>query len=254
MSFHQSSLTINVSVKQRVVMQAIILAGGLGTRLQSIVPDLPKPMAAVGNEPFLAILLRYMAIQGVREVVFALHHQAQVIRAYFGHQFAGMNIAYSIETTPLGTGGAIQRALPLLSKNAPVFVANGDSLVMLNYQEMLKRHIRSKAPITLATVPMPITTRYSKLTVQKDHITQYAVLGDEHPGIISTGFYIMQPTLFTPYTMPESFSIERDFLAQYTQQLKPGAFEHVEYFIDIGIPADYRRAQTEVPKRLQRAA
>ena len=235
-------------------MQAIILAGGLGTRLQSIVSHVPKPMAMVGDEPFLAALLRYMHMQGVSKVVFALHHQAQVIRAHFGHRFAGLDIDYSIETMPLGTGGAIQKALSMLATNSPVFVANGDSLVMLNYREMLEKHIALGAPLSIASVQMPVTNRYSKLTIHNERITHYDVLGDEQAGAISTGFYVMQPDVFSPFSMPEAFSFERDFLGVHTPALRPAAFEHVEYFIDIGIPADYQRAQAEVPKMLKVAA
>lgn len=235
-------------------MQAIILAGGLGTRLQPIISGVPKPMALVGGEPFLAALLRYMQSQGVRKVVFALSHQAQVIRAHFGHHFVGLDIDYSIETSPLGTGGAIQRALTMLAKDAPVFVANGDSLVMLNYRKILGKHHALGVPVTIAAVQMPVTNRYSKLTIQNERIVQYDVLGDEQAGAISTGFYVMQPELFSAFAMPEAFSFERDFLAKHTPQLRPAAFERVEYFIDIGIPADYQRAQTEVPKMLAMVA
>ncbi len=235
-------------------MQAIILAGGLGTRLQPIISGVPKPMALVGDEPFLAALLRYMHTQGVRKLVFALSHQAQVIRAHFGHHFAGIDIDYSIETSPLGTGGAIQKALSMFAENTPVFVVNGDSLVMLNYRGMLEKHHALGAPITIASVQMPVTNRYSKLTIQNERISQYDVLGDEQAGAISTGFYVMQPDIFSSFSMPEAFSFERDFLAKYTPQLCPVAFEDVEYFIDIGIPADYQRAQTEVPKMLAMVA
>ena len=235
-------------------MQAIILAGGFGTRLQPVVPHVPKPMAPMGEEPFLAALLRYMHAQGVREVVFALHHRAAAIRDYFGHHFAGLEIRYSIETTPLGTGGAIKRALPLLRRDEPVFVTNGDSLVMLNYCDMLAHHNALGAPVSLASVQMPVTNRYSKLTIEDERITHYALLGDAEAGAISAGFYVMQPDVFMPYDMPDAFSIERDFLAVHTRELQPAVFEHVEYFIDIGIPDDYQRAQTEVPERLKVAA
>ncbi|MDX2072759.1 MAG: sugar phosphate nucleotidyltransferase [Alphaproteobacteria bacterium] len=235
-------------------MQAIILAGGFGTRLQPVVPHVPKPMAPVGDEPFLVSLLRYMHTQGVREVVFALHHQAWMIRDYFGERFAGMDIQYSIEGTPLGTGGAIKRALPMLRRHTPTFVANGDSLVMLNYREMLSRHNASGAPITLASVLMPVTHRYSRLTSEGGRITRYELLGDGNPGAISAGFYVVNPDIFVPHALPEVFSIERDFLAVHTPTLRPAMFEHVEYFIDIGIPVDYQRAQLEVHHRLRRAA
>lgn len=234
-------------------MQAIILAGGFGTRLQPVVPHVPKPMAPMGEEPFLATLLRYMQAQGVREVVFALHHQAEAIRDYFGAQFAGLSIRYSIEAAPLGTGGAIKKALGLLKRNEPAFVANGDSLVMLNYRDMLAKHKASGAAMTLASVTMPVTHRYSKLTIEDGRVQHYAHLGDAGAGAISAGFYVIAPDVFEDFSLPEIFSIERDFLALHAPALKPAVFGRVEYFIDIGIPADYHRAQTEVPERLKAA-
>lgn len=235
-------------------MQAIILAGGLGTRLQSVVSHVPKPMAMVGDEPFLAVLLRYMQMQGVREVVFALHHRASTIQEYFGAHFAGIDLSYSVEESPLGTGGAIRKALSFMRQDAPVFVLNGDSLVMLQYREMLRQHLSLGAPVTMASVQMPVTNRYSKLIIENERVVDYALLGDERAGAISAGFYVLEPDVFASYDMPEAFSIERDFFAVHAKQLCPAAFTRVEYFIDIGIPDDYHRAQAEVPFQLKRAA
>lgn len=233
-------------------MQAIILAGGLGTRLRSVVAHVPKPMAQLTHEPFLAVLLRYAYAQGVREVVLCLHHQAHIIRDYFGDCFEGLTLHYAIEETPLGTGGAIRQALPLLDQSKPVLVMNGDSLVMLNYREALNRHQTLQAPMTIASVEMPVTDRYSKLTIENDVITHYAVTGDQDAGAISVGFYVMQPDIFSAYALPAAFSLERDFLASHVSQLRPAYFSRVEYFIDIGVPDDYARAQAEVPVQLEK--
>lgn len=232
-------------------MQAIILAGGFGTRLRSVVGDVPKPMAGISDEPFLAVLLRYAHAQGVRDVVLCLHHQAELIQDYFGARFEGMSIRYSVEEKPLGTGGAVMRALAMVDQAQSVLVMNGDSLVMLNYRQMLEQHQTFLSPITIASVEMPTTERYSRLSTQGQLITSYEVVGDAHAGDISVGFYVMQPNVFDGYGMPEMFSLERDFLAVHTPRLKPTIFTRVEYFIDIGVPADYARAQAELPRKLE---
>ena len=234
-------------------MQAIILAGGFGTRLSAVVPHVPKPMAALSEEPFLATLLRYAYAQGVRHAVLALHHQADMIQDYFGNAFAGIAIRYSMEDKPLGTGGAIKKALAMMQQDKPVLVMNGDSLVVLNYDEMLKRHQQLSAAITLASMAMPTTHRYSKLTIEEGRIAHYAPLGDEAGGDISVGFYVLQPDIFAHYLLPDAFSFERDFLARFTPHLRPACYQDVEYFIDIGVPEDYARAQHEIPRILAAA-
>lgn len=231
-------------------MQAIILAGGLGTRLQSELSGMPKAMANVAGAPFLAWLLEYAAGQGVSEVVLAVGHKAEAIQNYFGLRFAGINIQYSVEKEQLGTGGALAQALTLANPHAPCLVMNGDSLVMLDYAKMLRAHVASDKVITLATRHMPTTERYSKLTLKNDMITNYALLGDANAGEVSVGFYVVNPELFSDYDLPKSFSFERDFLSLQTPQLLPAAYNEVKYFIDIGVPVDYARAQSEIPSRL----
>ena len=229
-------------------MQAIVLAGGFGTRLKSITGDAPKPMAMVAGRPFLCWLFEYMAGQGMRDIVLSLHHQAGVIQSYFGHRYAGINILYSIEAQPLGTGGAIQLALKKLKPNNPVFVLNGDSLVQLNYQEMMATHVKQNRKATLATFEVPDCSRYSQLHVKAGHVYQYDTLGQPSAGLISAGFYVLSPEIFLGHRLGEAFSFERDFLHPYTPAMLPAYYNGVEYFIDIGVPHDYARAQVEIPK------
>ncbi len=251
-------------------MQAIILAGGFGTRLKSMVNNVPKPMAPVNGRPFLAWLLEYMAGQGVREVVLCLHHMPELIQARFGESFHGIKLHYSIEDKPLGTGGAIKQALGILQPSKPVFALNGDSLVQVNYAQMMTEHMASGRKITIATRQVPNCQRYSELTISDGMVEHYELLGDAHAGHISTGFYVISPDLFSDAFLPTAlaepsftglseglgeggFSFERDFLSQHTPELKPTSYDGVEYFIDIGVPADYTRGQTEIPQQLTRA-
>ena len=117
-------------------MQAIILAGGLGTRLRSVVPDLPKPMAPVAGRPFLAWVLDRLVDAGFESAVLAVGYRHEIIRAHFGEDYRGMALRYSVETTPLGTGGAMRLAADHVTA-LPVFVLNGDTYLELDYRAML---------------------------------------------------------------------------------------------------------------------
>jgi len=256
--------SLNTQIK--ITMQAIILAGGFGTRLKSLVQDVPKPMAPMGDRPFLAWLLEYLESQGVDEAVLCLHHMPQRVQTYFGPRFGNIRLRYSIEEQPLGTGGAIRQGLSLLSPRGPVFALNGDSLVQVDYKSMMRRHIASGRKITIATRQVPDCSRYSELTIQGGSITHYETYGGAKPGHISTGFYILSPDIFFGAYLPgagapafpgmaeEAFSFERDFLAPLAPELLPAAYDGVDYFIDIGIPQDYARAQEEIPRRIKIAA
>lgn len=244
-------------------MQAIILAGGFGTRLKSVIGEATKPMALVNGRPFLAWLLDYMAGQGVREVLLCLHHKPEQIVRCFGNHHAGMALRYLVEEEPLGTGGALVNAMRELKPNKPVFALNGDSLVMVNYWRMMRNHIASGRPISIATTRMHDCRRYSQLNIQNDLITRYELYGDQQEGDISVGFYVLSPEVFEGMYSPparnddysgfaeSSFSFERDFLAPNMLELRPAAYGQVDYFIDIGVPEDYARSQKEIATMLQ---
>lgn len=231
-------------------MQAIILAGGFGTRLQSLVHRLPKPMAPVASRPFLSWLLEFLYEEGISEAALCLHHLPQEIRAYFGPRFGAMRLHYYIEHEPLGTGGALREAMRRLDPGAPVLALNGDSLVDVDCRAMMRRHRAQGRRLTLATRRVPDCSRYSQLAFEGDTVTRFDLLGRAAPGDISAGFYVLSPDVFEGFDLPPAFSLERDFLAKHTPQLMPGYYKDVDYFIDIGVPEDYRRAQTEVPQLL----
>lgn len=232
-------------------MQAIILAGGFGTRLKSLLGhELPKPMAPVAGKPFLSWLLEYMAGQGVHEAVLCVHHQARAIISYYGTQYAGIRLHYSREDAPLGTGGAIHKAMRMLNAKRPVLVLNGDSLVELNYRAMLAQHQHSGRTITLATSRVTDCSRYSRLTIENGMVTRYDLLGGTAPGDVSVGLYAVSPELFYGFELPQHFSFEQNFLQPFIEHIAPAAYRGVQYFIDIGVPKDYLRAQAEIPARM----
>jgi D-glycero-alpha-D-manno-heptose 1-phosphate guanylyltransferase len=226
-------------------MEAIVLAGGFGTRLASAIQGIPKVLAPVGNRPFLELLLRRLKQKGMRRAILSVGYLASMIRERFGEQFDEMELAYSVEDEPLGTGGAALRALTLAC-SASVFVLNGDTFVDIDYAAMLSRHIDLGATASLAVAEVADCTRFGRILMQEDRVAGFAEKGQSGPGQISVGAYVMNRDVFAPYNMPTAFSLEKDFFVPHIRQLRPLAFVTSGYFIDIGIPEDLARAQSEL--------
>jgi D-glycero-alpha-D-manno-heptose 1-phosphate guanylyltransferase len=226
-------------------VQAIILAGGRGTRLEAIVPHMPKPMAPIRSRPFLEILLDYLKAEGIREVVLSTGFMAQAISSHFGNQYGPIRIHYSIEPQPLGTGGAIKRALEDVTTD-PVFILNGDTFAKIDYRAMLAAHTEDSSLITLALKQVEDTSRYGKATVEAGHVVSFNEKGSSGPGLINAGVYLLSRSLFDPFDLPEVFSFEKEFLYPKVGDIRPRAFITDDYFIDIGNPEDYQRAQIEL--------
>lgn len=222
------------------MMHAIILAGGLGTRLRTMVPDLPKPMAPIHNKPFLAHLLDYLEAQGIRRVTFSVHYMHEKIQAYFQTQYNHILIDYVVEEELLGTGGAIAYALAAIKPQQPVFVLNGDTFVKLDYRAMFAAGYGHT--LVMALRSMADCSRYGGVVVEEETIVGFQEKGVVGPGLINAGVYLLDPALFSGYLLPKQFSFEQDFLMPHLALLKPRAFLANHYFIDIGIPADYAQA------------
>jgi D-glycero-alpha-D-manno-heptose 1-phosphate guanylyltransferase len=223
-------------------VQAIVLAGGLGTRLRGVVPDLPKPLALVAGRPFLAIVLEQLRAQGFSSAVLSVGYRHQLIRQAFGDRFDGLAIDYAIEDRPLGTGGAIRLAANACSE-ADVFVLNGDSYADLDFADMRARHYEARVPLTVCTVAVPDAARYGRVLVEDSRITGFAEKGAAGPGLINAGIYLMRRDLLEAPDLTEVFSFERDILQARLGELRPIAYQTRGRFIDIGVPDDYARAQ-----------
>ncbi|MBA3660170.1 MAG: NTP transferase domain-containing protein [Gammaproteobacteria bacterium] len=230
-------------------MQAIILAGGFGTRLKTVVSDVPKPMAPIQSKPFLAYLLDYLHAMEFKQIVLSVHHMSEVIQAYFQNNYRGMTITYAFENEPLGTGGAIVHALKSVRQDEPTWVLNGDTFLALDYKAMYQQHRNS--PLTLALQKVQDASRYGNVATHENQIIEFQEKGAVMPGLINAGVYLLHPTLFTAFSLPPIFSFEQDFLQPLITSIKPQAFIVNQYFIDIGIPEDYQRAQTEVPRIIE---
>ena len=229
-------------------MEAIVLAGGLGTRLRSVVSDVPKPMAPVHGRPFLAFVLDQLVDAGFTGVVFAAGYGHEVLRGHFGGEYRGLALAYSIETEPLGTGGAIRLAMDHVG-GREVFVLNGDTYLALDFSAMRAAHDNAGSALTMAVCRAPDAARYGTLELQGDIVQRFVDKGQSGPAWINGGTYILGARLRTRFPSAKAFSFEHDFLAPEASEIRPLAFRSTGPFIDIGTPEDYARAEYLLPSR-----
>lgn len=228
-----------------MIHTAVILAGGFGTRLQSVVSNLPKPMAPVNGEPFLSYQLRYLKHFGVSNVILSVGYLAEKIRDYYQSAFMDMHIRYVVETSPLGTGGGIRLALEQCTENE-VLVLNGDSFFDVDLYRFATLHQQEQAQFSLALRKVEDAGRYGTIRVDHAHriISFLEKNGEEKPGIINGGVYILnRPLFFANSAAGKNFSIEKDFFESHLNSLVMKGYEFDGYFIDIGIPEDYLKAQ-----------
>ncbi len=231
-----------------MITTAIILAGGFGTRLQSVVSDLPKPMAPVNDQPFLNYQLNYLKHYGIKKVILSLGYLPEKIKDYYGNNFNGLEIDYVIEKEPLGTGGGIRLALEKCEEEK-VFILNGDSFFDVNLIEFYNRHLQNNSEISLALRKVSNAERYG--TIEKNNenriISFKEKSGFAKEGIINGGVYILDKKKYTALTPAnKNFSIEKDFFEKQLQAIQIKGFEFEGYFIDIGIPEDYTKAQHDL--------
>ena len=229
-------------------MKAIVLAGGLGTRLRERVPDLPKVMAPIAGRPFLEYVLDRLIAGGVMNVVLSVGFCAEMIIKHVGDRYHGATISYATETEPLGTGGAILNALPKVGRE-PVIICNGDTFLDVDYSELAAWYSVGRADFAMVLRTVDDVTRYGAVLVQGDSVIGFSEKGIRGRGLINTGVYIVDPDVLKTLDLPNKFSFETDVLQRYCGILKPRAFLTDAYFVDIGIPADYDRAQHELIKR-----
>lgn len=228
-------------------MKAIILAGGLGTRLRSAVPNLPKPMAPVAGRPFLTFLVAHLVKQGVSEITLSVGYRQEAISNYFGDKYHDVPLRYVIEEFPLGTGGALSIALQNYTFEEPISVFNGDTFFNLDLPAMYKGYIESGAEVGIALKVVADVSRYGRvvLTNSGSGIHEFAEKGDSTPGLINGGVYLLRPGFFNRFDFPNKFSLEQDCFVANLHEIKFFPYITDGYFIDIGIPEDFERAQSE---------
>ncbi|HET6244840.1 MAG: NTP transferase domain-containing protein [Bacteroidetes bacterium] len=229
-----------------MIKEAIILAGGLGTRLQSVVSDVPKPMAPVNGKPFLEYLVRYLLKFGIQKIIFSVGYKSEAIVEYFGTYFENITIVYAKEEEPLGTGGGLKKAIEKCTTEN-VLILNGDTFLELDLNEFYNFHQLENADISLCLRNMINTSRYGtvKINDQKRVIAFQEKTGENTQGLINGGVYIFRRKKFNAFDLPEKFSLEKDFFEPNLKNLTIIGYTGSGYFIDIGIPEDYQKAQID---------
>ena len=241
-------------------VKAVLLVGGTGTRLRSVLPSKPKALAPIGEKSFLDLIIRQLRSQGIRHLVMCTGYLAEQIEGRFGDgRVWDVSIEYSREEEPLGTAGALRRAHCYL-RNIPEFlVLNGDSFLDINFHDLIAFH-RSHpgAVVTMALVPVEDAGRYGTVNLDaSDRITKFAEKTGSHlPGLVNGGVYVFSQKVWQH--LPEGpASLESDVLPGLCAQgvygqgeYGPGEYgprvygkEQRGMFIDIGTPSDYARAQ-----------
>ena len=226
-------------------MEAIILAGGFGTRLKKLNLDVPKPMVPLGEHPFLFYLLSWLKKNGITRVVLSVGYKWEIIEEYFGTSFSEVELVYSVEDEPLGTGGAIKKALEYCDEEL-VWVMNGDTFFEVDLKNMQDFHIEKDNYFTLAARRVEDTSRYGQLLLDEENrIVGFGEKAEKGPGLINGGIYLFGNVFFMDKPTGDEFSFEKDILEKYVLKEKFGAFVSDSYFIDIGTPEDYKKVQTD---------
>lgn len=231
------------------MMDVIILAGGLGTRLRSVISDIPKCMAPVAGKPFLSYLLTYLSKYNVERVVLSVGYLREAIFEWMeenGKKYP-FEIVYAVEEEPLGTGGGIRLALGQ-AKSSQVAILNGDTFFDVDLDTLLAKHNEAHRPISLALKTMRNFDRYGRvlLQVNNNEIVAFKEKSFCNEGLINGGVYMVNRNTDLFDSLPPKFSFETELLQPQCLKHNLSGFVYDRYFIDIGIPSDYQRAQTEL--------
>ncbi len=228
-----------MSVQQ--IREAIILSGGLGTRLRGVVDDIPKPMAPVAGKPFLEHLLDELSNYGFEHIVLAVGYKHEVIQDYFGNSYKDIKLSYSIEKELLGTGGAILQASNFLHSEE-TFVINGDTFFKVDYAQMEEKAKFLKSDLCIALKPMKNFDRYGSVKLKEKRVIGFKEKQKLSEGLINGGIYWLKKTLLNTYHSEIRFSFETDLMPKELTSKNITGFVSDAYFIDIGIPEDYKMA------------
>lgn len=222
---------------------AIILAGGLGTRLRTVVPDKPKVLATVAGRPFITYLLDQLRRTGIRRVVLSTGHLAEQFADAIGDEYHGLAISYAEESEPLGTGGATKFA-GALADTPHVLVMNGDSYFDADLGEYMAWHGAGGQDASLLLVEVPDASRFGTVELRADgvHVAAFREKQPEQvPGKINAGVYLFRREMLERIPAGKC-SVERDVFPRWLDEFDVRAWVTDGEFIDIGVPDDYQRS------------
>ena len=232
-------------------MKALILAGGFGTRLKSVVSNVPKPMASIEGKPFLEHQIRYLVNQGIKNIVLAVGYKSEIIKNYFGDGMRfDAKIVYSEEDTPLGTGGAIRLAKKYLGDD-PFLVLNGDSFCDVSLDKLRKFHLSKEGTCSMVLSNTKNSQHYGSVTLDGDEIMGFEEKSSLSNPLINSGIYLFSPKIFSYISEGRKISLEQEIFPKLAKAGEISGLIHDGYFIDIGRPKTYCQFKEDFLKRLQ---
>ncbi len=226
---------------------AIILAGGFGTRLRSVVPDLPKPMAPVNGHPFLSFLMDYWIAQGVEKFILSVGYKSEIIQDFYDNEYHKTPVEYSVEDTPLGTGGGLILAMQKLTTEKEVLVLNGDTFFSVDLPSLKWCSESSNADIVIALFKTKSRGRYGSVNIDAEgRIISFTDEDATSKSYCNGGVYLIQRNIFSKFVKTirsDSFiSLEKEiFFNLLVNKANLRGFFTQGIFIDIGVPDDYKR-------------
>ena len=229
-----------------MISEAIILAGGFGTRLKNLVDDVPKSMAPIGRIPFINYIFEQLLSFRIERVVLAVGYKHAGIISFYGNSYKGMQLTYSIENKPLGTGGAILEAAKAISSKF-CYVLNGDTYYNIDLEAFEKSFVKTGGVLSVALKPMVNFDRYGSVTTEGERIVSFNEKKFCHKGLINGGVYILDKGWLKKNAPGKVFSFEKEILEAYVSRDYISCFQSDTYFVDIGIPGDYLRASRDLP-------
>jgi D-glycero-alpha-D-manno-heptose 1-phosphate guanylyltransferase len=236
-----------------IISEAIILCGGPGTRIANVLPGIPKVLAPVADRPFLSHVIEHLALQGITKFILAAGYRHELIEKYIDEEslkgkssLKQTSLEISLESKPLGTGGAIRLALHNTSSEN-IAVVNGDTLFKSDLKSLTDFHLRASAMCTLAIKPMNNFDRYGAVEIDaQGNILMFKEKQFFTSGYINAGTYLLRKNAFANMALPEVFSFEKNYLEQNIHSQKIMAMVQDAYFIDIGVPEDLEKARQEL--------
>ena len=226
----------------REAEEAIVLVGGLGTRLRAELADLPKPLAPVAGRPFLAYVLDQLAAGGLRRTILATGYLSEKVEAAIGRHWGDMEIAYSVEEVPLGTGGAVARAAKQL-QGSNAHIANGDTFLRFDLRSLEQAVDAAGASLGMALAQVADVGRYGAVEVLDGRVSAFREKGGQGPGLVNAGSYFVTADAIAGFPQRDVFSFEEAVLLPMANAGRVVALSDTSNFIDIGVPEDYRNAR-----------
>jgi D-glycero-alpha-D-manno-heptose 1-phosphate guanylyltransferase len=221
--------------------QAIVLAGGLGLRLRSAVPDVPKILAPVAGRPFITYVLELLAANGFARAILAVGYRRELVTAALGSRFRDLPLDYAIEDAPLGTGGAVWHASAMVD-GEDFFVLNGDTFVDAPFAAMEQALAEPKVDLAMAIRRVADGGRFGRVETDRDRVVGFREKAAGGAALVNAGVALLRGDLPTRFPRTDAFSLEVDFLQRRLAELCIAAVPAASDFLDIGVPDDYARA------------